>query len=218
MSRFCTQRLVRQSQCRRPSQCQRGHLGLVPRWLRPDGDGQRGRPVQRHDDRSSRHPREPNGSDPCSDPGLCAPPQSVHEQGGSHLFALLLFARPDPVDLVDQPLPRIVRKSIAPPARPSSQQTLRWRETDSNFWFRAGGSARRAVWARDGLTIVFPRRKASRPACYSIDQLQNELFLRDVAALETAIGGDRSAMEPKLLRSCQLRDGVPGRATFKPAQ
>jgi hypothetical protein len=26
------------------------------------------------------------------------------------LFALLLFARPDPVDLVDQPLPRIVTR------------------------------------------------------------------------------------------------------------
>jgi hypothetical protein len=30
------------------------------------------------------------------------------EQGGGHLFTLLFFARPDPVDLVDQPLPRIV--------------------------------------------------------------------------------------------------------------
>src|SRR5215813_9254484 len=32
----------------------------------------------------------------------------LFEQGGGHLFALLFFARPDPVDLVDQPLPRIV--------------------------------------------------------------------------------------------------------------
>ena len=29
-------------------------------------------------------------------------------QGGGHLFALPFFARPKPVDLVDQPVPRIV--------------------------------------------------------------------------------------------------------------
>src|SRR6516162_2064215 len=32
----------------------------------------------------------------------------LFEQGGGHLFVLLFFAHPDPVDLVDQPLPRIV--------------------------------------------------------------------------------------------------------------
>ena len=34
----------------------------------------------------------------------------LFEQGGGHLFALLFFPRPDPVDLVDQPLPRIVNE------------------------------------------------------------------------------------------------------------
>jgi hypothetical protein len=94
----------------------------------------------------------------------------------------------------------------------------RWRETDSNFWFRAGGSARRAVWAREGRRLFSREGKRPGPPVIQSIKLQNELFLRDVAARETAIGGDRSAIEPKLLRSCQLRDGVPGRATFKPAQ
>jgi hypothetical protein len=34
----------------------------------------------------------------------------LFEQGGGHLFALRFFPRPDPVDLVDQPLPRIVNE------------------------------------------------------------------------------------------------------------
>ena len=32
----------------------------------------------------------------------------LFEQRGGHLFALLFFPRPNPVDLIDQPLPRIV--------------------------------------------------------------------------------------------------------------
>ena len=35
----------------------------------------------------------------------------LFDQGGGHLFALRLFARPDPVDLLDQPLPRIVEEN-----------------------------------------------------------------------------------------------------------
>jgi hypothetical protein len=41
----------------------------------------------------------------------------LFEQGGGHLFALLFFARPDPVDLVDQPLPRIVAAAGYSPDR-----------------------------------------------------------------------------------------------------
>ncbi len=110
-------------------------------------------------------------------------------------------------------------KMISIQARCQSLHWTRcWRETDSNFWFRAGGSARRAVWAREGRRLFSRQGKRPAPPVIQSIKLQNELFLRDVAARETAIGGDRSAMEPKLLRSCQLRDGVPDRATFKPAQ
>src|SRR6516225_9772517 len=43
----------------------------------------------------------------------------LFEQGGGHLFALLRFPRPDPVDLVDQPLPRIVdeKRFVVPGGR-----------------------------------------------------------------------------------------------------
>ena len=34
--------------------------------------------------------------------------RQLFEQGGGHLFLLLRFPRPDAIDLVDQPLPRIV--------------------------------------------------------------------------------------------------------------
>ena len=72
----------------------------------------------------------------------------LFEQGGGHLFALLFFPRPQPVDLIDQPLPRIVHQN------PCAARAWR-RGVGRGSWLSADPCA---VAARQGAAASHSRR------------------------------------------------------------